>query len=362
MLPDEVLRRIHSELFSLRGSGSSILEVGHRSVLFESILDDARTRLRQVLEVPDSHEILFLQGGGRLQFSMIPLNLLRSGGTAAYVVTGAWSKMAHDEAHRLNGAHVVWSGAPEGFRGLPPAELFERQQPADYLYFTSNETIHGVQFRELPSPAHSAMPLVCDMSSDFLSRPVRVADYALLFACAQKNAGIAGLTIVVVAREQLRGERATLPGYLDYRSHIESGSMYNTPPTFAIYVLGLMLEWLEQEFGSLAEVARQSQAKAERVYGVLDRFPEIYAPHAEAAARSRANVTFFFRGSDDAVRKRRLEAFLGMAAARGMTDLRGHRSLGGVRVSLYNAMPFAAVDRLAETMTEFAAAESRQLT
>ncbi len=358
MLPDEVLRRIHAELFSLRGTGSSILEIGHRSPMFESIVQETRERLRELLEVPATHEILFLQGGGRLQFSMIPLNLATPATRLAYIVSGAWSKMACEEAARLVSAEAIWNGAERGFRDLPPDEIWRTIGPNDYLYFTSNETIHGVQFRELP--VVETGNLICDMSSDFLSRPVRVGDYSLLFACAQKNAGIAGLTIVVVARERLRGDRSMLPGYLDYRSHIESSSLYNTPPTFGIYVLGLMLEWLQSEFGSLARVAAVNAQKAARIYAVLDEFPDVYAPHAAAAARSRANVTFAFQGADDAARKRRLESFLGLAASRGMTELRGHRTLGGVRVSLYNAMPLSAVEHLAETMAEFAVAERQR--
>jgi phosphoserine aminotransferase len=247
---------------------------------------------------------------------------------------------------------VIWSGQSSGFRELPDADALPSTEGLDYLYFTSNETIHGVQFAQLPLPASA--PRVCDMSSDFLSRPIAVSDYRLLFACAQKNAGIAGVTIVIVQRDALTGERPGVPAYLDYRSHLAASNLYNTPPTFAIYVLDLMLDWLQREFGSLAGVQRANSVKARQVYEMLDRFPEVYVTHAERSARSIANVTFNLTGATAEAQAAQLESFLRGAQEHGLTDLRGHRSVGGVRVSLYNAMPPAAVDRLVEFMEAFA--------
>lgn len=347
MLPDEVLQQIRDELMCLPHVGSSILEINHRGPAFLEILDETRRLLREVLSVPDSHEVLLLQGGSRLQFSVAPLNFSRPDRRAAYVVTGAWSRMAFDEAQRLTDAELIWSGESDGFRDAPPFRELAVNPDWSYLYFASNETIHGVQFRSLGTTA--SVPLICDMSSDFLSRPVRVSDYALLFACAQKNAGVAGLTIAIVDRDRLTDPPPRTPSYLVLKNQISSGSLFNTPPTFAIYVLKLMLHWLRDTFGDLAEVERRATEKSAVIYHAIDSHPAVYRGHAAPSARSNANITFFL--PDDRSQK----AFLESARNLGMTDLQGHRTVGGIRVSLYNAMPLEAVRQLADFMHEFAA-------
>ncbi len=346
MLPDEVLRQIHDELFALPNCGSSILEISHRGAPFREILANAQLLLRQLLAVPESHEILFLQGGSRLQFSAVPLNLAIPGKAAGYAVTGSWSKMAADEARRISNIQIVWNGENDRFSNLPTSSQWSLGADWSYLYFASNETIHGIQFRPLPSPKNA--PLVCDMSSDFLSRPISVKDFSLLFACAQKNAGVAGLTIVIVDRNRLQEVSAATPGYLNLKSHIQSENLYNTPPTFAIYVLKLMLQWIRTTIGDLASVERENLAKSAMLYDVIDRHANVYRGHAEHSARSAANVTFFLPTEADTTQ------FLDRAASHGMTDLKGHRSLGGVRVSLYNAIRKTAVEQLSQYMEDFA--------
>jgi len=346
MLPEEVLQQIRDELLCLPSVGSSILEISHRSSAFASILAETQQLLRGLLEVPASHEILFLQGGSRLQFSTAPLNLGQPGTQAAYVVTGTWSQMAADEARRLIDIKEVWSGKSNHFSALPDVAQMGIDGNWSYLYFASNETIHGVQFRPLPTAVRA--PLVCDMSSDFLSRPVNLQDFAMVFACAQKNAGIAGLTIVVVDRDRLREATDRIPGYLNLKSHLASDNLFNTPPTFAIYVLKLVLQWIRRRFGSLAEVEKQGLAKARLVYEAIDRHPNVYRGHAASSARSMANVTFFLP-SEAAVTR-----FLAGARDRGMTDLKGHRSVGGLRASLYNGLPHNAAKALADYLDEFA--------
>lgn len=346
MLPDDVLEQIRDELPCLPGVGSSILEISHRSSAFAAILADTRQRLREILAIPESHEILFLQGGSRLQFSIVPLNFGLPDRSAAYIASGSWSHMAFDEARRLTDADLIWNGSVKNFSNIPDELPSSLVGDWSYCYFASNETIHGVQFR--PLPLAGKVPLICDMSSDFLTRPFRVQDFALVFACAQKNAGVAGLTIAIANRDQLREVPARTPGYLNLRSHIDSDNLFNTPPTFAIYVFNLMLKWLLRTFGDLAEVERVNLFKSRLIYDAIDRHPDCYRGHSARAARSSANVTFFLASDSETAR------FLTGAKEQGMSDLKGHRSLGGVRASLYNALPLSAAHRLADYMDAFA--------
>ncbi len=346
MLPDEILRQIADELMCLPNCGSSILEISHRSVVFREIMSQANQALRELIGVPATHDILFLQGGSRLQFSTVPLNLAIPGKAAGYAVTGVWSKMAADEARRMTNIQVVWNGEANRFSDLPTLDQLPLDADWSYLYLASNETIQGIQFRPIPVPISA--PLVCDMSSDFLSRPISVKDFSLLFACAQKNAGVAGLTIVIVDRSRLQEVSAATPGYLNLQSHLQCENLYNTPPTFAIYVLKLMVQWIRDSFGDLAGVERENLAKSALLYDVIDRHANVYRGHAVRAARSAANVTFFLPTESDTTR------FLDGAKRHAMTDLKGHRSLGGVRVSLYNAIPKSAVVQLSQYMVDFA--------
>jgi phosphoserine aminotransferase len=348
-----VLERVRDELLALPGCGASILEISHRSPQFIAILKSAEQRLRRLLGIGDDYCVLFLQGGSRLQFSMIPMNLF--GGVdrpAEYVVTGAWSEKAVEEARREGDVRVVHDGAATNYDRLPEAGSMELRADAAFRYYTSNETIQGVQFGPSPRAAGLApdsVPIVCDASSDFLCRPTPVGEYGLLYACAQKNAGPAGLTIVILRRDLLARSAADLPGYLNYSAHQAEESMYNTPPTFAIYVLDLVLQWLEETVGGLAAMAKLNERKAKLLYDVIDAHPEIYQGHARRDCRSCMNVTF--RVADAA----REAEFLKQAKQHDLATLGGHRSVGGVRASIYNAMPEEGVAALAQFMRDFAA-------
>ncbi|MFM8735535.1 MAG: 3-phosphoserine/phosphohydroxythreonine transaminase [Pirellulales bacterium] len=346
VLPVEVLEQARDELVSLPGVGMSVLEISHRSPTFDRILEETLEGLKRLLGVGDSHEIVFLQGGASLQFSMVPMNLLRGQpGAADYVITGTWGATGAKEARREGAVHVAWDGAATHHDRLPTdREIAPSPKPA-YVHLTSNETIQGVQWKHEPDLGPT--PLVCDCSSDFLSRPIDVSRYGLIYACAQKNAGIAGVTAVIIRKDLLERSRDDLPTMLDYRTYVKNGSRPNTPPTFAIYILNLVIKWIEGRMGGLAGMARHNAAKAKLLYDVLDRSGGFYAGHARPECRSDMNVTF--RLPDEATEK----AFLAAATNRGLVDLKGHRSVGGIRASIYNAMPVAGVESLRDFMLDF---------
>jgi phosphoserine aminotransferase len=352
VLPVEVIEQIQAELLTLPGVGSSILEISHRSPAFDRILEETVAELRGLLGIGDSHDILFLQGGASLQFSMVPMNLLRgSGRTGDYVVTGTWGATAIKEARKEGQVHVAWDGAATRHDRLPPAADVRLSADPAYVHVTSNETIQGVQWQV--DPDFGPAPLVCDASSDFLSRPLDMSRYGLLYACAQKNAGIAGVTVVVIRRDLLDRSPDGLPAMLDYRTHATNGSRANTPPVFAIYVLGLVCRWVRTAMGGLEGMARHNAAKAKVLYDVLDASEGFYAGHAQPECRSKMNVTF--RLPSEELEK----AFVTGAVRRGLVDLKGHRSVGGIRASIYNAMPMAGVESLRDHMLEFRAAHAR---
>ncbi|HEV7280492.1 MAG TPA: 3-phosphoserine/phosphohydroxythreonine transaminase [Pirellulaceae bacterium] len=345
VFPVPVLERIRDEMLSLPGVGASILEISHRSQPFIDIANDAERRLRQLLSIPEDYAVLFLQGGSRLQFSMIPMNLAgTSQGPATYVVTGAWGKMAAEEATKFGEVAVAYD-AKKPYDHLPAQGEVNVPGGAAYVHYTSNETIQGVQF---PSdPDFGDAPLVCDASSDFLHRPVDVAKYGLIYACAQKNAGPAGVTVVIVRKALLERSQATLPTYMNFKQHAEA-DMLNTPPTFAIYALGLIAKWVQEDIGGLAAMHERNKEKASLLYQVIDEFGDFYKGHAQVDARSLMNVTFRLPGEEDE------KAFVKGAKERQLTDLKGHRSVGGIRASIYNAMPREGVEALASFMREFA--------
>ena len=346
-MPVSVLERIRDEIVCLPGAGASVMEISHRSKEFIAVQEDAKSRLKRLLDIGDSHEILFLQGGARLQFSMIPMNLLRGQSKPAkYVVTGSWGKSAVAEAKREGQVDVVFDSKDTNYDRLPDVGSLNLNSDAAYVHITSNETIQGVQF---PSDLDTgAVPLVCDSSSDFMYRPYDISKYGIMYACAQKNAGPAGVTVVVIKKELLDRSSDDLPGYLNYKSQAEADSMWNTPPTFAIYVLGLIAQWLEESVGGLAKMYELNQAKAKLLYDVLDAFPEFYLGHAQRADRSLMNVTFRF-ASEEAEK-----SFLKEGEQHSLTNLKGHRSVGGIRASIYNAMPMEGVQALASFMSDFA--------
>lgn len=347
VLPIPVLKRVQEEMLCLPGAGASILEISHRSDEFIAIQNEAQARLRRLLGIDDEFEVLFLQGGARLQFSMTAINLLRGQkNPAQFVLTGSWGKYAADEAKKEGAVEVIFDAKATNYDRLPDPGELKISPEAAFVHITSNETIQGVQF--LDDIHCSGSPLVCDSSSDFLCRPVNTDRYSLIYACAQKNAGPAGVTVVIIRKELLARSGDDLPGYLSYRNHSKEGSMWNTPPTFAIYVLGLVAEWLEESIGGLGNMLKHNNQKARLLYSKLDQYPELFIGHAQPDSRSLMNVTFRFPSPE-------LEKqFLSIAEERGLCSLKGHRSVGGIRASIYNAMPMDGVGLLAETMEEFA--------
>jgi len=343
MLPEAVLERARAELLDWRGTGMSVMEMSHRGEEFVSIARQAEADLRRLMGIPDDYHVLFLQGGATSQFAMVPMNLLRGRGRADYIDTGLWSRKAIKEARRYCEVNVAASSEAEGYTTIPPRESWRLDPEAAYVHYTPNETIGGVEFHWIPDTGE--VPLVADMSSTILSRPVDVSRFGLIYAGAQKNIGPAGLTVVIVRRD-LVGE--TLPGtptMLDYAAHAEAGSMLNTPPTFAWYLAGLVFQWLLEQ-GGLEAMAERNRRKAEKLYAAIDA-SGFYRNPVDPACRSWMNVPFTLA---DAA----LDAtFLEEAKAAGLVALKGHRSVGGMRASIYNAMPEEGVDRLIEFMQDF---------
>lgn len=346
VLPLPVLERAREELLSLPGVGMSVLEISHRSTAFDEILERTLTDLGTLLGLGDDHELILLQGGASLQFSMVPMNLLAGQlGEANYILTGTWGRGGLKEAKRVGPTQVAWDGEEGGYDRLPAAAEITLSEAPAYVHITSNETIQGVQWQNLPDVGSA--PLVCDCSSDFLSRPIELSRYGLLYACAQKNAGIAGVTAVAIRKDLLERSTDSLPAMLDYRTYVSKGSRPNTPPVFAIYMLGLICDWLLREVGGLGQIAALNAAKAALLYDTLDASEGFYRGHAAADCRSQMNVTFRLPSAE-------LEhAFLAEAVGQGLSDLKGHRSVGGIRASVYNAMPEAGVLALREFMNDF---------
>ncbi|MEM8680192.1 MAG: 3-phosphoserine/phosphohydroxythreonine transaminase [Planctomycetota bacterium] len=345
VLPEPVLERARDELVCLPGVGASVLEISHRSSDFKQILANAEQKLTKLLKIPENYRILFLQGGSRLQFSMIPQNLATPEQTAQYIITGTWGKKAFAEAKKECQAEVVWSGDADNYHRVPSPDEYTLRADAAYVYYTSNETIQGVQF---PAEPVAEAPLVCDASSDFLCRPLPINKYGLLYACAQKNSGPAGVTTIVIREDLLARSRDELAGYMNYQEHAKAGSMFNTPPTFAIYMVGLVADWLLNDVGGLDAMLERNQQKATMLYNAIDESGGFYRGHAQPASRSLMNVTFVLPSKD-------LEAqFLHEANEHQLCNLGGHRSVGGIRASIYNALPVASAEALRDFMVEFA--------
>ncbi len=346
MLPLPALEEAQRDLIALPGVGISILEVSHRSKSFEAIIGQAEANLRKLLAIPDNYRVLFLQGGALLQFGMVPMSLLRNTGKSAdYIVTGSWSKKAQEEAKTQGKVHVAWDGKSSNYNRVPQQSELELDPDAAYVYLASNETIQGVQFPR--EPEVGGVPLVCDASSDFLSRPVPVDRFGILFACAQKNAGPAGVTIVIIRDDLVQRSPADLPSMLNYRLLAEGKSLLNTPPVFGIYMVKLVTDWLLKQVGGLEKMEQLNRQKARLLYEAIDQSDAFYQKHAEPASRSIMNVTF--RLPDPALE----EGFLSGAKALGLVELKGHRSVGGFRASIYNAMPLEGVVILRDFMLEF---------
>lgn len=350
VLPETVLKQAQEELLCLPGVGASILEISHRSQTFIDIAQGAEANLRSLLNISDDYAVLFLQGGSRLQFSMVPMNLAGSGQTASYILTGSWGKNALAEAKKIGPTEVAFTSAESNFNRLPgPGEIKVSPQAA-YVHYTSNETIEGVQFPTEPEVGN--VPLVCDASSEFLYKPLDISKYGLVYACAQKNAGPAGVTVVILRKDLLERSQDSLPGYCSYKVHADADSMWNTPPTFSIYILKLVTEWLQRDIGGLDKMYERNKQKAARLYEVLDKFPQFYSGHAEPQSRSLMNVTFRLP-SDELTGE-----FVKQAKEHRLSDLKGHRSVGGIRASIYNAMPEAGVEALRQFMLDFASRQA----
>ena len=347
VMPLPVLEQIQAELLNYAGRGMSVMEMSHRSKPFEDILSRTEADLRALLNVPETYSVLFLQGGAHLQFAMLPMNLRPAGASADYILTGAWAQAAVKDARKLGRIRLAASTEPSHFSSIPSQADLDLDPQAAYLHFTSNETIHGVEWSAGAEPQPPpGVPLVCDASSDIMSKPIDVTKYGLIYAGAQKNLGPAGVTIVMIRNDLLERVPPNLPVMLDYKLMAENRSLYNTPPTFAIYIVGLVLRWLI-DLGGLAEIDRRNAAKAQRVHRAIDASGGFYRGYARPDSRSRMNVTFRLPSED-------LEKqFVKQSEAEGFVGLKGHRSVGGLRASLYNALPLESAEALAQFMAEF---------
>ena len=345
VLPLQVLKRAQEEFLCLPGAGASVLEVSHRSKAFEPILEAAEANIRKLLSVPDNYKVLFLQGGASLQFAMIPMNLL-VGKSADYIVTGSWSKKALSEAKLVGNCKVAADTKDTGYRRKPSQGELKLDPNAAYAYLCSNETIEGVRYPEFPN--FGDVPMVCDASSDFLSKPVDISKFGLYYACAQKNAGPAGVSIVIVRDDLLTRSDANLPSLLSYAKLAEQKSMLNTPPCFAIYMAKLVTEWLLNDIGGLDKMYVMNKEKAALLYNAIDNSNGFYTGHADTEFRSLMNVPF--RLPSEELDKK----FQDEAKKAGLTTLGGHRSVGGLRASIYNAMPREGVVALRDFMVDFA--------
>jgi len=346
VMPVPVLEQIQRDLIALPGVGMSVMEISHRSAAFEGILADAEAAVRALAGVPANYKVLFLQGGASLQFSMVPMNLLDAGTTADYIDCGSWADKAIKEAKKVGAVNVAGSTKSETYARLPDSGSLNLTPGAAYVHVTSNNTIEGTQYRTMPDVG--AAPLICDASSDIFSRPIDVASYGLIYAGAQKNLGPSGVTLVII-REDLLARSAqkgkTLATMLNYAVHAENTSMYNTPPTFGIYAIGLVIQWL-RDMGGLPAIQQVNERKAAKLYAEIDR-SGFYRGTAAKSDRSLMNVTFRLP-SEDLEKK-----FVKESTAAGLDGLKGHRSVGGMRASIYNAFPEAGVESLVGFMQEF---------
>ena len=343
VLPLEVLQEAQAELLNFKGTGMSVMEISHRSKEFEAVIQTAEADLRELLGIPSNYKVMFLQGGATLQFAMVPMNLRPAGTSADYVVTGSWSKTAVKEAKKLGAVHVAATTESANFNCLP--EKYDFDPKAAYVHYTMNETIHGVEFFNEPV-VPDGVPLVCDTSSNFISRPIDVSKYALLYAGAQKNAGPSGVTVVIARDDMIARTPENLPVMLDYKTLAESGSLHNTPPSFAIYMVGLVFKWAKK-MGGLAAMEKHNREKAGIVYKAIDESGGFYRGHTVSEARSLMNIPFRLPSEE-------LEdTFAKEAKKNDLIGLKGHRSVGGMRASVYNAMSIEGAKELAKFMAEF---------
>ncbi len=343
VLPEEVLKKAASEMLDYKGSGMSVMEMSHRGKEFKGIIEKAEADLREILAIPANYKVLFLQGGASLQFAMIPMNLMVKNKKADYAHTGQWSKKAIAEAKKFGQVNIVASSEDKNFTYIPKLAPEKFSPDADYIYIVTNNTIEGTAYGQIPDT--KGVPLVADMSSNILSEPVEVSKFGLIFAGAQKNIGPAGVTVVIIRQDLIGRAPANLSAMLDYKTHAEEGSLYNTPPCYAIYIAGLVFEWIKQK-GGLKIIAENNRKKAKILYDYLDG-SKLFKSPVNKADRSLMNVPFI-TGSEDLDNK-----FTEQASKKGLKTLKGHRSVGGMRASIYNAMPIEGVQSLVNFMREF---------
>ncbi|MBB5185610.1 phosphoserine aminotransferase [Faecalicoccus acidiformans] len=341
-LPEWVLKKAAEEMLDAHESGMSVMEMSHRSSEFQSILDTCKERLCRLMNIPEDYEILFCQGGGTMQFSMVPLNLLKH--SADIINTGQWTKKAIMEHEKLGTTHVIASSADANFTYIPKITQNDLSPDSDYLYICENNTIYGTKYKELPP--HEGKLLVADLSSCILSEKTDVSKYDLIFAGAQKNMGPAGVTIVIIKKDLIGHAKENIPSLLDYKTYADNDSMYNTPPCYSIYMVGLVLEWLEKEIGGLDEMEKLSRKRAKMLYDYIDS-SKLYSNPVVKEDRSYTNIPFV-TGNADLDKK-----FVKEAKEAGLVNLKGHRTVGGMRASLYNAMPIEGVEALIEFMKKF---------
>lgn len=344
ILPEPVLKEVQENLLSLPGVGMSILEISHRSSTFENILNETINNLKKLANIPENYKILFLGGGASLQFSMVPLNLMPPKNKADYIVTGSWSKKAVKEAKRVGAVNIAASTEDENFKRIPRQDELKLDPDAAYVHYTSNNTIYGTEWNYIPEVGD--VPLVCDMSSDIFSYPFDVSKFGLIYAGVQKNLGPAGVTLVIIREDLLERSQDTLHTMLNYKIHAENNSLYNTPPVFAIYIVGLVAKWL-LNLGGLEAIAKLNDEKAKLIYDAIDNSNGFYKGHAEKDSRSKMNITF--RLPSEELEKK----FVKEATEQGLVGLKGHRSVGGLRASVYNAFPIEGAKALVEFMKDF---------
>lgn len=344
ILPEEVLLEAQKDLFALPGVGMSILEISHRSKTFDKIILEAKENLKSLINIPDNYEILFLQGGASLQFYMAPLNLMPPKNKADYIVTGSWSKKAVKEAKRVGTVNVAASTEDGNFKRVPKQEELKLDSDAAYVHFTSNNTIYGTEWKSEPETGN--VPLVCDASSDILSKKIDISKYGIIYAGAQKNMGPSGVTTVIIRKDLCEKSPDTLPSMLSYKIHVDNKSLFNTPNTFGVYIINLVAKWIKN-MGGIEVMEKVNKEKAEILYKCIDESKGFYKGHAEKDSRSSMNVTFNL--ATEELEKTLVEE----ATAAGFNGVKGHRSVGGLRASIYNAFPKKGVEDLVEFMKEF---------
>jgi phosphoserine aminotransferase len=343
-LPLEVLQKAQAELVDFKETGMSVMELSHRSTTFEEVHNEAIARLRKLFDIPENYEVLFLQGGASLQFTMIPMNFLKEGQKASYIQTGAWSEKAFKEAKFFGTPVEAASTKENNYKNIPAVSEIQIDEDAAYVHLTSNNTIFGTQWKTFPTTGD--IPLIADMSSDILSRKVDISKFAMIYAGAQKNLGPSGVTVVIIRKDFLETANQNIPTMLKYETHAKNNSLYNTPPTFGIYMLGEVLKWVDAQ-GGLEEIEKRNEEKAKYIYNAIDNSNGFYYGHATEDSRSLMNITF--RVADEELEKK----FLAQAKEAGFVGLNGHRSVGGCRASAYNAVPVETCKALADFMIKF---------